>query len=406
MTQTGHIQPGPAAAGSSREPAVLVTGGTGFLGSHLAVELLDRGQRVLLLARGDYKGHSASQRLQRLLNWFDVPDEHRQRLNVLEGHLDAPGLGLNPKDAQQITNCVREVIHCASNTSFASRKREQVEKTNVQGLDNLLRTVGKSPCRKLHLISTAYVAGRHSGLCPEDFTQPAAFHNVYEESKWRAEQMAAEHCARMGISLYVHRPSIVYGDSSTGRTLAFNALYYPIRTMHYFQKIYTGDIVDNNGHKAQAMDIRLHTDGSLHLPVRIRGLNHGGVNLIPVDHFVRAFMAIRRHVPQGGFFHIVSPENTDISRIVDYTQRFFRLCGLRIAEDDDFKRQPANSLEALFDKHMQIYAPYMQDTRTFEHAATSDLLAGQGIVCPEFSYDIFSTCMRYAVDRNWGRDLQ
>ncbi len=405
MTRTGHIQPDPAATNSSREPAVLVTGGTGFLGSHLAVQLLAQGQRILLLARG-HKRHSARQRVQRLLDWFDVPDEHRRRLTVLKGHLDAPGLGLNPEDAQQVTECVREIIHCASNTSFASRKREQVERANIQGLHNLLQTVATSPCRKLHLISTAYVAGSRSGLCPEEFIRPGAFHNVYEESKWQAEQIAAKHCAQMGITLYIHRPSIVYGDSRSGRTLAFNALYYPIRCIHYFQKVYTRDILDNNGHKARDMDIRICPDCSLHLPVRIRGLSDGGVNLIPVDHFLRAFMAIRRHVPQGGIFHIVSPDNTALSRIVDYTQRFFGLCGLRLAEDEEFKRQPANSLETLFDKHMQVYAPYMQDNRSFEHAASSDLLARQGIVCPEFTYDIFTTCMRYAVQKNWGRDLQ
>jgi nucleoside-diphosphate-sugar epimerase len=405
MTKTDDIRPDPAAAGSSRKQAVLVTGGTGFLGSHLAVRLLAQGQRVLLLARASTR-HSAHQRVQRLLDWFYVPDGHRQRLNVLNGHLDTPDLGLNPKDTQQVRNSVQEVVHCASNTSFASRKREQVEKTNVQGLHNLLQTVDTSPCRTLHLISTAYVAGTRSGLCPEEFTRPGAFHNAYEESKWRAEHMAAEHCDRMGISLYVHRPSIVYGNSRNGRTLAFNALYYPIRTMHYFQNVYTRDIVDNKGHKAQAMDIRLYPDGSLHLPVRIRGLSHGGVNLIPVDHFIRAFMTIRRHVLKGGVFHIVSPDNTELSRIVDYTQRFFRLCGLRIAGDDEFKRQPANSLETLFDKHMQVYAPYMQDTRTFEHERTSDLLARQDVVCPEFSYDIFSTCMRYAVEKDWGKKLK
>lgn len=69
-----------------------------------------------------------------------------------------------------------------------------------------------------------------------------------------------------------------------------------------FRKLYIRDILDNKGHKARAMDIRLYPDGSLHLPVRVRGFSHGGVNLIPVDHFVRAFMAIRRHVPQGGHF--------------------------------------------------------------------------------------------------------
>ena len=406
MTRTDRAQFDSVTAASSQEQAVLITGGTGFLGSHLAVRLMAQGFRVLLLARKDSKGHSPQQRVQRLLDWFHVPDEHRQRLTVLEGHLDAPGLGLSPEDAQTMADCVRETIHCASNTSFASRKREQVERTNVQGLDNLLQSLRTTPCRRLHLISTAYAAGTRCGWCPEDFIQPRAFHNVYEESKWRAESLAARYCAHRGITLYVHRPSIVYGHSRSGRTLAFNALYYPIRTLHYFQKLYTRDLVENGGHKARAMGIHLLPDGSLHLPLRIRGSNQGGINLIPVDHFVRAFMAIRRESSQGGVFHIVNSHNTGLSQVVDYTMRFFGLRGLVIAGRDGFSKQPLNGLEVLFDKHMQVYAPYMQDTRIFEHTPTSALLARQGIACPDFSYEIFSTCMRYAVDVDWGKSLQ
>lgn len=383
----------------SRERAVLITGGTGFLGSHLAVRFLGEGHRVLLLARTDSSGKGPRQRVQRLLDWFHVPEESRQRLTVLEGHLGAPGLGLSPDDEQMMADCVQETVHCASDTSFSSRKREQVEQTNVQGLHNLLQSLGPTSCRRLHLISTAYVAGTRSGQCPEDFIQPQAFHNVYEESKWRAESLAAMHCGQRGITLYVHRPSIVYGDSRSGRTLAFNALYYPIRIVHYLQKLYTQDLLENKGRKAKAMGIRRDSDGCLYLPMRIRGSDQDGVNLIPVDHFVQAFMAIRRAAPQGGVFHIVNPQTTHLSRIVDYTQRFLGLRGIGLGNLD----QPANSLEALFSKHMQVYAPYMQDTRIFEHAKTTDLLTKQGIVCPDFSYDIFSACMRFALDTDWGR---
>ena len=109
-----------------------------------------------------------------------------------------------------------------------------------------------------------------------------------------------------------------------------------------------------------------------------------------MDHFVRAFMAIRLDVLQGGVFHIVSPHNTRLSRVVDYARHFFGLPDLSIPCWDDFSRKSATGLEALFDKHMQVYTPYMQDTRSFEHTSTSTLLARQGIFCPDFSYEIFS----------------
>jgi thioester reductase-like protein len=77
----------------------LITGGTGFLGSHIAVRLLAEGHRILLLARGQ-KQHSALERVRRLLDWFKVEESQRSRLEVLEGDMDHSLLGLDTKDAQ------------------------------------------------------------------------------------------------------------------------------------------------------------------------------------------------------------------------------------------------------------------------------------------------------------------
>lgn len=383
----------------------LLTGGTGFLGSHLAVQLLTDGHRVLLLARGQNR-QTPWDRVKRLLDWFELPPEPRRRLEVLQGSLDEPGLDLSDQDLCTVLDEVEETVHCASDTSFAARQRDRVERINIQGLSHLLDLLQKSPCRTLHLISTAYVAGRNSGSCPEAFAQPPAFHNIYEESKFKAEQLALKRCEDSSLRLAVYRPSIVYGDARSGRTLIFNALYYPIRTVHYFQKLYTRDLRENKGRKARAMGIDFDPDGRLRLPLRLCSPDEYGINLIPVDHFVRAFMAIREAGPtEGGVFHIVNPVNTSLERITDYTRRFFGLSGIRLAAPEDFKTRPRNGLEELFEKHIQVFGPYLQDTRIFEHARTSALLARRGIVCPEFSYEIYAACMGFALEVDWGRSL-
>lgn len=381
---------------------ILITGGTGFLGSHIAVRLLDHGHRILLLARGRPR-ISAQCRVASLLDWFGVPQSRRSGLEVLEGNLDQPGLGLHARDLQTVAEDVDETIHCASDTSFSERKRRQVEHTNIHGLDHLLDTLQGGACRRLHLISTAYAVGKQSGPCPEDFVRPAKFHNVYEETKCRAEHLAATRCAQNRIVLTVHRPSIVYGDSVSGRTFLFNALYYPVRTLHFFGRIYARDILEQDGAKARALGVWMQPDGSLHLPLRIAEAANHGINLIPVNHFVRAFMAIRSEAPRGGVFHIVNPENVSVRRLVDYTRRFFRFKGIRTALAKDFDGKPKNGLELLFESHIQAYGSYMRDNRIFENARSKAILNKHSITCPAFSYNVFATCMRYAVHVDWGR---
>jgi len=387
-----------------KQQTFLVTGGTGFLGSHIVASLLSRGHRVLVLAR-EREQTSAAGRMDRLLNWFGLSREQRRDMKILQGDLNLPGLGLKARDAETMAEEAQEIIHCASDTSFSARRREQVEKTNVLGLENLLHMVRKSPCRAFHLVSTAYVAGRQRGLCAEGIREVREFHNVYEETKFRAEKMAARHCADNGITLYVYRPSIVYGDSNTGRTTLFNALYYPIRTLHFFQKLYTRDILENQGKKAREMGVRLEKDGIMHLPVRIKSSDECGLNLIPVNYFVEAFMTLRRECPEGGVFHVVNPRSTTISLLADYTRRFFRLEGVRVVAPEEFIKQPRNGLEILFDNHIRYYSPYMQDKRIFEHSRTGAILSGQNVTCPEFSYKVFDACMHYAVQTDWGRLL-
>jgi thioester reductase-like protein len=76
---------------------------------------------------------------------------------------------------------------------------------------------------------------------------PDEFNNVYEESKCRGENRVGERCSREGIRLGIYRPSIVYGDSRSGKSLSFRGLYYPVRTVLYFKNLYRADMLERGG---------------------------------------------------------------------------------------------------------------------------------------------------------------
>jgi thioester reductase-like protein len=234
----------------SKAGRILLTGGTGFLGSHVLAELLTRGYAVIALARPDGQ-LSAWERVRRLLDWFGLDGDIRSRLEVIEGSIDRPGLGLNPREYSSLLDRVSEILHCASETSFSERKKADLERANIQGIENVLDFAVNGRCSFFHYVSTAYVAGRKAGVCQEKLVENKAFTNVYEETKCRAEWMASERCGSEGIRLSIYRPSIVYGDSKTGRSTRFNAVYHPVKTLLYLKNLYEADIRERGGKGAR-----------------------------------------------------------------------------------------------------------------------------------------------------------
>ena len=300
----------------------LLTGGTGFIGSHIAVELLRRGYRVILLVRPAGQ-QSAMSRIDRLFKWLGLEPEKTTQLQVIEAYLDIPDFGLDKGLYDSLAGQTDEIIHCASSTSFSERKRKEVETANIDDLRHVLDFVGKSRCCFFHHMSTAYVAGRRQGRCKEEQVETSDFTNVYEETKYHGERMISQVCYDQGIRLNIYRPSIVYGDSKTGRTLLFNALYYPIRTILFFRNLYENDIKEKGGKKAKEMGVKMDGSGVVNLPISIEAEEEGGINLIPIDYLVAAFLEIMDVCLDGGVFHIVSQKLTTIRELVDYTRRFF-----------------------------------------------------------------------------------
>jgi thioester reductase-like protein len=199
--------------------AVLLTGATGFVGMELLRRFIERGDRrihALVRAADD---EAAAERL-----------PAHARLSAVAGDIEQPGLGLSEENRERLARDVTTVVHCAASISF-DLSLEESRRVNVDGTRNVVDFAKR--CRRLErltYVSTAYVAGEPRGLFREDQLDVGQrFRNPYERSKFEAERMIRSEAA--GLPLQILRPSIVVGDSRTGRTSSFNVLYGPLKAL-------------------------------------------------------------------------------------------------------------------------------------------------------------------------------
>lgn len=362
--------------------------------------LLEGGFRVIVLGRSS-KEATLNERIMKLLGWFGTIETKPE---LLETDFLKPFLGLSQEEYSWLCDNTEQIIHCASDTSFSERKRESVLKSNVESLGGILQFAADSKADFFHYISTAYVSGINVKVCRECLPSPTTeYLNVYEESKAMAEIRIAEYCGTNSIPYSIIRPSVVYGDSRTGRSLRFNALYFPIQSAKYLKEIYLNDILNNQGKRSKELGIYIDEEGYLFMPLKIILPERGSLNIIPVDYFTEATMKIITRPYSGGIFNLTNSSPTRLEMISVYNERLMKVRGIEIiygTSADGVQRNPA---EELFDRFMEPYRFYLSDTRIFERANTDKIT--DNLQPPEFSYEIFRSCMEYAFKVNWGKSV-
>lgn len=367
---------------------ILVTGATGFLGGFLSGELLARGRKTILLTG---PGGNPQNRIANLLEFLNVAPVHPPQ--AISADITRPDLGLSGKCLEELKS-VREVLHCAAVTSFSKGKAELLRQVNLKGAVNVLNALPS--CSQFYHMSTAYAAGKASGRCMETMVTQNRFNNPYEETKKLAEDALENLCGIRNIPLTIFRPSITYGESATGRSIRFNALYYPVKVLLFMRDTMLRDIRESGGCRASNLGVSLGKDGRIVLPLALPG--GGCLNLIPVDFLVKTVLAV---IESGGtgVYHVTNPRSNTVQELVSYIERFYGITGIRISRG----MEEDGVLQSLINRYMKVYYPYFCDERTFDGTRLQDVLRNS-VICPGMDAQVFKRCIDYACEKNWGEE--
>lgn len=198
---------------------VLVTGGTGLIGSHLIRQLVESGERVRAIFRPK-STRSLVKDIEDRVEWFeaDITDV----ITLADAFKD-----------------ITHVYHCAGTVSFNPSKKNEMFEVNVDGTSNIVNFCLSHNIKKLIHISSIAAMGRHGNnitINEEESWSKSKYDTQYALSKYLGE-MEAWRGVVEGLDTVIVNPSIVLGtgnwsrDSSIIFKKVFNGLIiYPLGT--------------------------------------------------------------------------------------------------------------------------------------------------------------------------------
>jgi nucleoside-diphosphate-sugar epimerase len=199
--------------------SIFMTGATGLLGQRVLTRLLrdDPHVTVHVLLR-DRAGFEAA---------IGHLGRESRRVRVLEGDVRHRDLGLDRRVLRSLSGSAGRIVHLAADIVF-SRSLAEARATNTAGTLNLLAAT-RGWSAGFCYVSTAFVAGRRTGLIREgDTSADAGWVNAYEQSKWEAERVVRE----AGREFLILRPSTIVCDSTEGTVSQYNAVHRALRLLH------------------------------------------------------------------------------------------------------------------------------------------------------------------------------
>jgi long-chain acyl-CoA synthetase len=209
--------------------AIFLTGSTGYIGAHLASNILTGYSdplNVLVRARDLEEAHSRLwHSLQLHLDYPTFQECLSSRIQIFLGDLTSARFGLADSNYQRLVQSTDSIIHCAASLNRKSEK--SCLNVNLRGTLEVvqlgMRARDSHGLRRFSHVSTVAVAGERSNeIVQEDASIDWARsdYDPYARTKKFCEHMVRNLLADVPRTIF--RPSIVLGDSRRAETNQFD----------------------------------------------------------------------------------------------------------------------------------------------------------------------------------------
>ncbi|MEO8773133.1 MAG: NAD-dependent epimerase/dehydratase family protein [Gelidibacter sp.] len=219
---------------------ILVTGGTGLVGSHLLYKLLQTNDKVKAIYRRAHK----LELVKKVFSYYTADSEALyEKIEWINADItDVPSLEVAFKN-------VDYVYHCAAFVSFEPDKYHQLRKINIEGTANVVNLCVSHQVKKLCYISSIATIGHHQNpqqLITEDTNWNQEDDNsVYAITKYGAE-IEVWRGTQEGVDAVILNPGIIIGPgfwNSGGSSSLIKKIY---KGMPYYTHGVTGYVDIND----------------------------------------------------------------------------------------------------------------------------------------------------------------
>ncbi|MEI7982782.1 MAG: NAD-dependent epimerase/dehydratase family protein [Bacteroidota bacterium] len=206
---------------------ILVTGGTGLLGSHLLLDLVRAGKNVRAIKRAS----SDSGMVAKIFSCYvSNPDEMAAKIQWVDADL------LDFGAMEDALEGVTEIYHAGAVVSFYPKDHKAMLKVNIEGTANLVNLAIAHKVEKFCYVSSVATLGRaeNNGLSTEEtYWVPSRKNSVYAISKYGAEREIWRGMEE-GLQAVIINPSVILGpgfwnDNSGLFRLVWEGLKYYTR---------------------------------------------------------------------------------------------------------------------------------------------------------------------------------